>query len=241
MKSLYTDLEFNQAKSRDKLKLDCELCHNMFFAIKKDIQWALKCSYKDCLKFCSRKCRIHNSITRKNHICKNCGIKVIRTPIEIKKSKSGNVFCSGSCSVTYNNTHKKHGLIRSKLEIWTEQQLIRLYPTLTIHYNRKDAINSELDIYIPSLRLAFELNGIFHYEPIFGENKLQKTKNNDNRKFQACLEKQIELCIIDTSKIKYFKESTSAPILKIITNIINKKTEEDTGVDPDAQSYERHV
>ena len=79
------------------------------------------------------------------------------------------------------------------------------YPNLEIHYNRKDAINSELDIYIPELELAFELNGIFHYEPIYGAEKLQQIQNNDDRKFQACLEKGISLCIIDTSSLKYFK------------------------------------
>jgi len=49
-----------------------------------------------------------------------------------------------------------------------------LYPDLVIHFNKKDAINSELDIYIPSLKLAFELNGIFHYEPIFGKENFLK-------------------------------------------------------------------
>ena len=37
-----------------------------------------------------------------------------------------------------------------------------------------EAINSELDVYVPSLNLAFELNGIFHYEPIYGEKKLNQ-------------------------------------------------------------------
>ncbi len=90
-----------------------------------------------------------------------------------------------------------------------------------ISYNDKETINAELDIYIPSLHLAFELNGIFHYEDIFGQ--LEKTQNNDKRKYQACAEKQIGLCVIDTSKQKYWKEGSSNEFLEIITTIIDKK------------------
>lgn len=80
-----------------------------------------------------------------------------------------------------------------------------------------------LDIYIPSLKLAFELNGIFHYKPIFGNDKLTKTQNNDNKKLQACLEQNIELCVIDVSSQKYFKQNTSQKYLDIIIDIIKQK------------------
>ena len=134
-----------------------------------------------------------------------------------------NQFCNRSCATSYNNTHKAHGTRRSKLECWIEDQLTILYPSLEIYFNRKNVINSELDIYIPSLSLAIELNGIFHYEPIFSEAQLNKCKNNDNRKLQACLEKNIELCIIDTSHQKYFKPDTSQKYLDIICNIVDTK------------------
>ena len=74
------------------------------------------------------------------------------------------------------------------------------------------------------MKLAFELNGIFHYEPIFGNDKLNRTRKNDNNKFLKCQEQNINLCIIDTSSQKYFKERTSKKFLDIITNIINQKT-----------------
>ena len=99
---------------------------------------------------------------------------------------------------------------------------IKLY-TFNIKFNSKEDIDSELDIYIPSLKLAFELNGIFHYEPIFGKDKLRQIKNNDLRKFQACIEHTIELCIIDVAKLKYFKEQTAKQYLDIIKCIVNKK------------------
>ena len=53
------------------------------------------------------------------------------------------------------------------------------------------------------------------------EEKLNQIQNNDSRKFQACIEQGIELCIIDTSSLKYFKEQTAKKYLDIICDIIN--------------------
>lgn len=175
-------------------------------------------------RFCSLDC-FHNwqraTLGKKQDLnCKYCSKQFTKSLSEIKKCT--NHFCSSSCSATYNNKNKTTGTRRSKLEIWIEEQLTALYPNLDILFNNKEAINSELDIYIPSLNLAFELNGIFHYEPIFGSDKLAQIQNNDGRKFQACLEKGIELCIIDTSSLKNFKIQRVQKFLDIIINIINK-------------------
>lgn len=170
-------------------------------------------------KFCSRICRDLGNKKTITLPCKICSKIVERIPSSLQK----NTFCSKSCAATYNNTHKNHGTRRSKLEIYLEEKLKEKYPNLEIHFNRKDAINSELDIYIPNLKLAFELNGIYHYEPIHGPEKLTSIKNNDQRKFQACLEKQIEICIIDTSSFTYFKEDRAKKFLIIIGNIIDNK------------------
>ena len=225
MKPLYTKSQFNNAKSTDKLPCECYVCKNTFFVRKNLIKFYLSGNDKfDSNKSCSKTC--FSVVRNKKQLvnCKNCKTKFLKTSAEIKKSN--NHFCSSSCSATYSNTHKTHGTRRSKLEIYLEQQLIYLYPNLEIHFNKKDAINSELDIYIPSLRLAFELNGIYHYEPIHGSDKLGKVQSNDQRKFQACAEQSISLCIIDISKQKYFKESTSQEFLNIIIDIItiNQRT-----------------
>ncbi len=155
----------------------------------------------------------------RSYTCLNCSSPVDRTPSQVR----GNTFCTLSCAAIYRNAHKTKGTRRSKLEVWLESQLCVLYPELDILYNNRNIINSELDFYIPSLKLAFELNGLFHYEPIFGESRLNQIQTNDNRKFQACIERGIELCIIDTSGQKYFKESTSKKYLDIIISLIDYK------------------
>ena len=223
MIKLYTEDEFNTATSREKLKLECEHCHQPFMATKKDIQWALKCSYRNILRYCSKKCKGKNEDTKVEFKCKMCD-KVIKKRIkEVIRHNCKYTFCSHSCNAKYWNVNKTWGSNRSKLELWLEQQLILLYPSLEILYNDRKTINAELDIYIPSLKLAFELNGIFHYEPIYGDDKLKTTMGNDNRKIFACAEQNIELCIIDTHNTKYFKEKSSKIFLDIITNIIGEK------------------
>jgi hypothetical protein len=156
-------------------------------------------------------------------LCGFCGISISRDQREVKKSKTGFNFCSRSCSAKYTNSHKKHGTRVSKLEVWLSKKLEEIYPSFKFDFNKTDAINAELDIYIPEIKLAFELNGIYHYEPIYGEERLKKTQNNDERKFQACIENEISLCVIDTSKQVRFTEKSSTIYLNIIQNVITKQ------------------
>lgn len=201
-----------------KVSLTCANCGLIYTRTKSHCSKSLKISKNT---FCSMKCfGIHTSMNNRQILtCTNCNKTFTR--IYSQTTKSDNHFCSQQCSGFYNATHKTKGTRRSKLEKYIEEQLTILYPNLDILYNDKTAINSELDIYIPSLKLAFELNGIFHYEPIYGKETLQNIQNNDNRKFQACLEHGISLCIIDTSKQKYFKKSSSNEFLEIICSIID--------------------
>lgn len=213
----FTQLEFDNAKSKDLLMLECVQCSKDFKLTKRQLKSVLDPKRKDTGNYCSQYC---NGIAKRKQIkvsCLQCNKIFMKIPAAIKT----NNFCSKSCSATYGNTHKKFGTRISKLEIWLQEQLTMLYPNLEIHFNRKDAINSELDIYIPSLNLAFELNGIFHYEPIFGLDKLIKVQNNDISKSKACIDNQIDLCIIDVSGQKYVKPLTSEKYLDIIINILN--------------------
>ena len=216
-----TQQEFDHAKSLQKIEVICTYCDKVYFKAKKRILSNFK-TFNLYPKFCSNKCQRMSE--RHLHVvettCTNCG-KYFDLRIS-QYQRSFNHFCSKSCAATFNNKNKTHGTRRSKLEIYLENKLQELYPNLDFIFNSKEAINSELDIYIPSLKLAFELNGIFHYEPIFGNNKLNQIQNNDSNKFQKCQEKGISLCIIDTSSQKRFTEQSSQKFLDIIIQLISQ-------------------
>jgi hypothetical protein len=221
MYPLYTENEFREATSRQLLPILCLHCGKTFHLTKRDVQSKLNPNHNRNGNFCSNQCqRLHENppITVQ---CDQCHTSFIKSPKEIKKSSHH--FCSSSCAAKWNNTHKTKGTRVSKLEVWLAAKLPTLYPDLEFHFNRKDAINGELDIFIPSLRLAFELNGIFHYEPIYGSEKLGRIWANDARKMLACAEHSIELCVIDVSSLSYFKEQRAVKFLTIIRNLIDSK------------------
>jgi len=223
MKTLYTEEEYKKTKSTGFLLCECQLCEKSFDVMKKLITYELKHNRNRHI-YCSDEC--YYSSRKVSPIifnCKNCNCDFERKESSNKKDNSGQFFCSQSCSATFNNKNKTHGNRRSKLEIWLEEQITNLYPNLQIDFNKKDTIGSELDIFIPSLNIAIELNGIFHYEPIYGINKLNKIQENDKSKTKLCHDLKIDLCIIDVSQQKYFTSSTSQKYLDIITNIINER------------------
>lgn len=200
--------------------MKCDHCNSDYEASYNKWKGRLQKIKKGQKNYCSLKCRLEGrGFSLQQEVeCKQCGKSFEKHTARIKKTK--NNFCSSSCAGTYTNTHKTTGYRRSKLEAWLEAELENLFPDIHFVFNGKQTINSELDIYIPELKLAFELNGIFHYESIFGDEKLKDIQNNDERKFAACQEAGISLCIIDTSGQKYFKPQTSQKYLDIIAKII---------------------
>ncbi len=226
MIKLFSDEEYEKAGYYDLLLLKCYTCEEPFYKQKGDIKKVYLNKGEGTCQYCTNECRIAAQIKygslKKLVNCNCCGIEFSKRTSQVVRSK--NHFCSRSCNAKYHNVRKSKGTRRSKLEVWIEEQLTKDYPELNIDYNEKNQIGCELDIYIKNYKLAFELNGIFHYEPVYGESKLNQTQNNDQRKFQACIEKGISLCVIDTSNQKYFKPDSSKKYYDIIKKIINENS-----------------
>ena len=206
--------------------VECKECNLKFKtgrSYSNHIRWKhLKVEYKKIqCNFCNINFRKEN-IDKHISVCK-CNPDNFKYCKQCNKVVIGyrQQFCNQSCSGRYNNTHKSHGTRRSKLEVWLEEKLKLTFPTLDIHFNKKDAIESELDIFIPKLRIAFELNGIYHYKSIHGPALLQRIQNNDLLKQNACNKNNIILYSIDTSSLSTFNEKAAIPFFEEIINKIN--------------------
>lgn len=172
--------------------------------------------------YCSVDCQTASKFRYSTYACDQCGNDVKKRPCDLRQSKSGRVFCNTSCAAKYNNANKVTGTRRSKLELFLEAQVRQEFPSLNVITNDVSTIGAELDMLFPDLKLAVELNGIFHYEPIYGETKFNRITNNDLQKSALCRENGIELCVIDTSHQKKFTEKSSRPYLTVIIDLINK-------------------
>ena len=72
--------------------------------------------------------------------------------------------------------------------------------------------------------MPLKFNGIFHYEPIFGQEKLDQIKNNDLKKIKECNRQVIDLICIDTTSQKSFSKKSSEPFLNILkSNLLNRQ------------------
>jgi hypothetical protein len=148
--------------------------------------------------------------------CLQCNILFKKQISQIKKTQKN--FCSSSCSAIYNNKYKTTGFRISKLELYLQEKLIGY----NFNFNNRIICDGlELDIYIDELKVAFEINGIVHYNPIYGIEKYNKIIKRDLLKNKLTKDKGIILYTIkDESKkfsIKYAEE-----ILEKIYKFIHK-------------------
>lgn len=120
----------------------------------------------------------------------------------------------------YNNCHKQYGIRRSRVEQYLEQRLKQEFDGLVFRCNTSDAIGAELDFYFPDLRLAIEVNGIFHYRAIHGEKKLERIQTNDKQKAAQCQKWSIELYTLDISQELHFNNEAKEKYWKLVKGLV---------------------
>lgn len=219
----YTPLKFcsqkckgiAQTQSKTKI-IKCNHCNKDF----REVFFHLNQNKKH---YCSVECRNEGSKKQIEIECWYCHKKIMKQVRKFKMHKSH--FCSKSCRTKYHVPCRLSGS-RSKLEKIIENEFKILYPTLEIHYNNRDAIGSELDIYIPIIKTGIQLNGPTHYVDIYGLEKLERTQKMDKQKEDVCKNKGIHLCIIDVRGLTYYKKDRVDKYINMVKTIIDNKLAE---------------
>ena len=177
--------------------------------------------------FCCLACSHKFKDKRVEVICQVCQKIFLKERCEI--SRRSRHCCSKECSIILGKKYKDWSSSRSKLEIAIEAHLTKV-STLKIDYNKTE-IGYELDIYIPILSLAFELNGPLHYRPIFGMKKLLRVQQIDAEKVIECKERNIKLIVIDVSKDKRSKKVENQRIQEVVKIIADRIQELNYDID----------
>ena len=106
-------------------------------------------------------------------------------------------------------------------DAWVSETMLfhiveEIYPDVEIirHHRPNWLEGLELDIYIPSIKLAFEYQGLQHFQAVEhwgGKEKLEVQKEHDSRKKRICKEKGVRLICVN-----YDEELTNEYIRKRI-------------------------
>lgn len=177
--------------------------------------------------FCNSKCS--NGFYKKSSseklkrqvqlICENCNLEFSRRKSailnrDINKGKPFNHnFCSKKCKGIFESklglgifdktaTYTKN---RSSLELFLEEKIKRNFPFLLIDPNNRSLLGYELDLYLPEISLAIEVNGIHHHKKIYKNQNLEAIQFKDSYKIEKCKELNIQLIIIPFIKRLYLR------------------------------------
>lgn len=149
-------------------------------------------------------------VERVDWICPVCDATMRLTLSQSKRRK----YCSGTCRNSVNNLVIRG--VRSKAEEALSIALTELGVPF-LENDRKVLGGKELDFYLPSLNLAIEWNGVYHFKNVRGADKLKKIQDSDKAKILLCKAKGIRLIVVeDLTSSKTFINHTISRLIEEI-------------------------
>lgn len=224
MSILLTEKQLKSHKG--DVPFSCASCKKIFFKSKSEARRVLKGTRKGL--YCGNECKFTHQKKKRleefiSYKCATCNTIFTRSPFD-KRKNAKNHYCTRACSIQGLALNKSsYSSKRSKLEIHLEKLIKSTFPELEFKLNDRDAIGLELDFYFPTLKFAIELNGIVHYEPIYGTNKFNKIIERDGRKLIESYNKGIELCVIKDSGKKKEIQEIETSVISILNKIKSRE------------------
>ena len=203
MRLLCNQHEFKKAKSTDFLPLECSRCSSTFYQRKSTVERAIGYivglnNSRKTLEFCSPKCsdnRVTNKAEIYTHVCTTC-------QTEFQSDRKDSKFCGRQCKGKHDiGRNRKISKNRSKAEAYLFNRIRHEFPEIALLANDRAFLEGglEIDIFLPELSLAIEVNGPFHYRPIYGEERLERAQHNDQLKKENLENRSVELLSLDIS------------------------------------------
>jgi hypothetical protein len=198
-----------------QMKLVCQFCSTLKPVNEKTYQKFLTTQEFFCQHDCKvnnyrkiskeKNTQLHHTELKKGDItnCPECQKEFMIK--ERKPTKHGKRYCSKSCRMRHFNLH--YYTYAQSNSSYPENYLFSLltaeFPNLNIQKNNRTFLQRglELDIFIPQLNLAIEINGPVHYKPIFGEERLADVKQKDQIKILELRSKQVQLIVLNVSEL----------------------------------------
>jgi endogenous inhibitor of DNA gyrase (YacG/DUF329 family) len=137
--------------------------------------------------------RIKRENSKIDWICPQCNKHLRLVPVEARKRK----YCSGTCRNVATNPAKNGSVSKAEILLCEFLEVAGYI----IDRNRRDILNGlEIDIWIPVLQTGIEYNGVYHLQPIHGEEALQRVQARDSLKKKLAEDLGIRLIVLEDTK-----------------------------------------
>jgi very-short-patch-repair endonuclease len=109
----------------------------------------------------------------------------------------------------------------SKLELYLLDKLLK--DGYKVDFHKEQTLSNtklQIDLFLPTLNIAIEVDGLSHFEPVWGSETLKRNKKYDNKKTGLILGKG--LVLIRIKQLKDFSKARADVIYKdLLTHIQN--------------------
>lgn len=130
---------------------------------------------------------------RVDWICPQCGKHLLLAPADASKRK----YCSGTCRNLATNASKNGAVSKAERILCS----ILEKSGYQVDTNRRDILQGlEIDIYIPALNVGIEYNGIYHLQPIHGQEMLDRIQKKDAIKKELADQLGLKLIVIEDTE-----------------------------------------